>query len=229
MSIKARLVMVLALILVDFSGASAVTLYSLNTQTPKLELTQQAASRVSEYSIPLLATIKDLKLDVVQVQQWISDIAATRGLDGLNDGFDEAKANADQFYIDLAKARELSTALGLSEVLTSLDEVEKAFPPYYETGVKMGHVYVDEGPSGGNVMMASFDAVAATMGESLDALIGVVETATSQRLSELQDMSAEVSEGNVGVINLNLIQSHINPFSLDSKFSLIHLQLKISS
>ncbi|MCK5545875.1 MAG: methyl-accepting chemotaxis protein, partial [Rhodospirillaceae bacterium] len=73
----------------------------------------------------------------------------------------------------------------------------------------MGEVYVAEGPSGGNVMMGSFDAVAATMGETLDSLIAVVETATSNRLSELQEMSADVSEGNAGIIKLNLILAAI--------------------
>jgi methyl-accepting chemotaxis protein len=33
----------------------------------------------------------DLKLTVVQVQQWLTDISATRGMNGLNDGFDETE------------------------------------------------------------------------------------------------------------------------------------------
>ncbi|MDH5489517.1 MAG: hypothetical protein OEX17_06245, partial [Rhodospirillaceae bacterium] len=205
MSIKARLVMVLAIILIVFSGASGITLLTLNKQTPKLNSTQVAANRVAELSIPLLTTIKDLKMDVVQVQQWISDISATRGMDGLNDGFDEAKANADKFNEDLAKARELTNQLGLQSVNLALDEVEKAFPPYYETGVKMGETYVAEGPAGGNVMMGSFDAVAEKMGETLDALIAEVENATTQRLGELRALSVEVSEGNASIIKLNLM------------------------
>jgi len=205
MSIKARLVMVLTIILIVFSGASGITLLTLNKQTPKLNSTQVAANRVAELSIPLLTTIKDLKMDVVQVQQWISDISATRGMDGLNDGFDEAKANADKFNEDLAKARELTNQLGLQSVNLALDEVEKAFPPYYETGVKMGETYVAEGPAGGNVMMGSFDAVAEKMGETLDALIAEVENATTQRLGELRALSAEVSEGNASIIKLNLM------------------------
>ncbi|MDH5188234.1 MAG: hypothetical protein OEW37_04675, partial [Rhodospirillaceae bacterium] len=209
MSIKARLVMVLAIILIVFSGASGVTLLTLSKQTPKLNSTQDAAERVAELSIPLLTTIKDLKMDVVQVQQWISDISATRGMDGLNDGFDEAKAAADKFKEDLAKARDLTNQLGLQSVNLALDEVEKAFPPYYETGVKMGKTYVAEGPEGGNVMMGSFDAVAEKMGETLDSLIGEVEKTTTERLGELRSLSAEVSEGNAGIINLNLIMGAI--------------------
>ncbi|MDH3335996.1 MAG: methyl-accepting chemotaxis protein, partial [Rhodospirillaceae bacterium] len=205
MSIKARLVLVLAIILVVFSGASGITLLTLNKQTPKLDLTQSAAKKVDELSIPLLIAIKDLKMNVVQVQQWISDISATRGMDGLNDGFDEAKASADKFNENLNKARTIAGELNLQEVIMALDEVEKAFPPYYETGVKMGETYVAEGPAGGNVMMGSFDAVAEKMGVTLDKLIEEVEKATTERLVELRSLSAEVSEGNASIIKLNLI------------------------
>ena len=38
-----------------------------------------------------------MKLDVVQVQQWLTDISATRGLDGLDDGFAEGGGLACEF------------------------------------------------------------------------------------------------------------------------------------
>ena len=40
-----------------------------------------------------------MKLDVVQVQQWLSDISTTRAQDGLNDGFDEAQKSYE-FFIE---------------------------------------------------------------------------------------------------------------------------------
>jgi len=45
--------------------------------------------------------VLNLKLDVVQVQQFLTDVSATRGLDGLNDGFDRAKSFTDKFAADL--------------------------------------------------------------------------------------------------------------------------------
>src|SRR5262245_26922828 len=38
-----------------------------------------------------------LKYHTVQVQQFLTDISATRGLNGLNDGFDEAAEHAKSF------------------------------------------------------------------------------------------------------------------------------------
>ena len=47
--------------------------------------------------ISVLNRAHELKLAVVQVQQWLTDISATRGRDGLDDGFDEAADNAKRF------------------------------------------------------------------------------------------------------------------------------------
>ena len=55
---------------------------------------------------------KNLQFDTVQVQQWFTDISATRGQDGLDDGFDEAKASADRFKEGLNDFRKMYTAEG---------------------------------------------------------------------------------------------------------------------
>ncbi len=44
---------------------------------------------------PIVIKTYQLKIAVVQVQQWLTDISATRGLDGLDDGFDIAQQNFD--------------------------------------------------------------------------------------------------------------------------------------
>jgi len=209
MSIKARLVAVLAIILLVFTGAAVVTLANLNAQLPKLEVTEDSANVVAHEAIPLMVLIKDVQLDVVQVQQWITDISATRGLPGFDDGFGEAANFAQKFTDDVAKARQLATSLGLPEIVTALNDTEAAFGPFYETGVKMGEVYVAEGPEAGNVMMGNFDAVAGTMGENMDALMAKVEEATNTRLDTLQHSIHDVQTSIDGVAQLNMILTAI--------------------
>ncbi len=49
-----------------------------------------------------------MKLDVVQVQQWLSDISATRAQDGLDDGFKEAEklsAMTSKYLFQLIQTR----------------------------------------------------------------------------------------------------------------------------
>ena len=45
-----------------------------------------------------------MQIDVIQVQQWLTDISATRALDGLADGFDEAAISAKSFSSIVAKS-----------------------------------------------------------------------------------------------------------------------------
>ena len=209
MSIKARLIAVLAVILLVFTGAAAVTLINLNAQMPKLEVTAGNASTVANEAIPLAILMKDIQLDVVQVQQWITDISATRGLPGFDDGFGEAANFAEKFHKDVAAARDLATALGLDEIVAALNETEAAFGPFYKEGVKMGETYVAEGPEAGNVMMEQFDAVAGTMGENMEALLAKVEDATGARLVDLQKSIRDVETSLEGVSQLNLILTAI--------------------
>ncbi len=144
-----------------------------------------AALRVTGQSMELVALIKDIRFDVVQVQQWLTDISATRGLDGLDDGYAEAAAFAESFGTDLARARALAGALELDPVLRALDDAEAAFGPYYEMGQRMAAAYVAEGPEAGNRVMGDFDEAAAAMADALDALAAETAEATQQDVAGL--------------------------------------------
>ena len=48
-----------------------------------------------------------MKQDIIQVQQWISDISATRALDGLNDGIDEADNSRKAFLEKTAQFKKM--------------------------------------------------------------------------------------------------------------------------
>jgi methyl-accepting chemotaxis protein len=146
--------------------------------------TDDQAVLLAKKQIPILNNAHSMKLAVVQVQQWLTDISATRGRDGLNDGFEEAENNAKLFY-------------SLIDELSRLDEVRASkyqamkpvFKSYYATGKKMAQAYIDEGPEGGNKMMASFDAVAAKMSEEVDTFLAEVEQETSAMLIEEEHLA----------------------------------------
>ena len=151
------------------------------------------ASEVAREQVPILNRAHQLKLTVVQVQQWLTDISATRGLDGLNDGFDEAENNAQQFR-------------QLIEELKSLDEANAeryqamlpVFDDYYAVGKQMAQAYVEQGPAGGNQMMAQFDEVAAKMSEQVDGFLADVSEQTEARLMA-QEESAVSAQYSIGI------------------------------
>ena len=112
----------------------------------------------------------EIKLNIVQVQQWLTDVSATRGLDGLDDGWDEAKANADALPVAVAKVRDIAEKLGNTEMPKALDKVLSTFPAYYEMGQKMARTYIEEGTAAGNHSMGDFDIRAANLTEAVRAV-----------------------------------------------------------
>jgi Methyl-accepting chemotaxis protein len=105
----------------------------------------------------------ELKLDVVQVQQWLTDISATRGAKGFDDGFDKAENYAKDVERVLGEIKERNP-----ESANELDNIQKSFKPYYETGKKMAQAYIDGGPEKGNLSMEEFDSTAEKINEEVD-------------------------------------------------------------
>lgn len=137
---------------------SEITLLSIYTE--KLSIVTQ---HFLNHEMPILNKAHSLKLSVVQVQQYLSDISATRAQDSLDDGFAEAGKSAREFR-------------DLLEELQAIDQDHKshyqamamAFARYYAAGQQMAQAYVEKGPPGGNPLMAEFDKAAKTLAEQVD-------------------------------------------------------------
>lgn len=170
----------LALGLIILIGSAAI-LYKTND-------TIEAAHRIANRTLPLLNSAHDLKLSVVQVQQWLTDISATRGLDGLNDGFDEAEANAQHFRGLIAELIQLAPEK--SDYFASMLPV---FDRYYAVGKQMAEAYIVDGPAGGNKMMSQFDEAAAAMSETVD-----------QFLADTLEASVKISQREESATTLTL-------------------------
>lgn len=133
-----------------------------------------------EASQQITAAIYDVKVDVIQVQQWLTDISATRGLDGLDDGLDQAKGFAERLPADITEAKEIATFLGQPELVATLDKIALDFGPYYEAGKQMADAYVTEGPEAGNKMMLAFDTAAQTLAQSVDNMVTEIDAITAE-------------------------------------------------
>ncbi|MEZ4647447.1 MAG: methyl-accepting chemotaxis protein [Candidatus Eisenbacteria bacterium] len=123
---------------------------------------------VSGTYVPLAGVARQMKLDAVQVQQWLTDISATRGLDGLDDGFAMAAEHHQSFLEGLETFRRHFREVGDAEGAAKMDRMEADFEAYYAAGQKMAKAYIADGPAGGNAMMGQFDEAAAAMAGSLD-------------------------------------------------------------
>lgn len=169
--IKPRLYISLILLLIF------VVIFSLFLTRNLTDLEEQSEIIVNR-EVALLLEVEKLNFSVVQVQQWLTDISATRGLDGLNDGFDEAKKHAD-------------IARSSLENIAKLDE-KKAdyyhtilirFNDFYEVGKIMAQQYVANGPQAGNQLMGKFDTASASLQEELSPLVDETHSNLSSLLA----------------------------------------------
>ncbi len=108
MSVKAKIFAVLGLLVMLSGIAIGFTIFSLENQEPTLIKAEHDVEAVANSAVPLLVTIKDIQADVIQVQGWLTDISATRGLPGFDDGFKEAKDFANKLSADIETATTLS-------------------------------------------------------------------------------------------------------------------------
>jgi len=176
---KNFLALVLVLIIVGIVQAAFVI--SQNTKV------FSQSRQITDREIPILNKSHQLKLTVVQVQQWLTDISATRALNGLNDGFDEAENNANNFNVLIQELIKLD-----DKNAVIYQDMIPIFDAYYETGKKMAQAYIDEGPAGGNIMMGEFDKVAEEMSRSVDSLL---ENTILTMDNTLQHQEATIKSG----------------------------------
>jgi len=141
-----------------------------------------------------------LQLNVVQVQQWLTDVSATRGAEGFDDGFDEAKVYFDKANKDLDRLIRMHGELGESQMVSELRAYKKDLKAFYEVGVRMANVYVESGPSEGNKLMLELDPYAEKLTKTLNPWI----TAHKQESDEI----AEMIHGSVNELTMmNLLLS----------------------
>ena len=143
-----------------------------------LQLSENSQS-IQNRNVPVLNKAHQLKLAVVQVQQWLTDISATRALDGLDDGFVQAKTNAELFRSTIADLRQIDP-----ENSQEYAAMLPIFEQYYAAGIRMAEAYVGEGPAGGNKAMAKFDAKAEAMATRVEPFLQRAQNEANRLLEE---------------------------------------------
>ncbi len=127
-----------------------------------------------------------MQLDAVQVQQWYSDISATRGRDGLDDGFVKADDARRSFMVSLSRMREYYRSRDAAAQLRELDAVEEAFEAYFKAGRTMAQAYIADGPAGGNPLMAPFDQAVVELEARLEQFVADDTTQLDRSVSRIE-------------------------------------------
>ncbi len=146
---------------------------------------QSGATLAKDESAVFAGIAQQMKLDVVQVQQWLTDISATQAKDGLDDGFDEAEKSYQSFLSGLSRFKVMFEEENDSAGLRDIENLRVTMNAYYEAGKKMAQAYIDGGAEAGNKTMGDFDQAASNMAANMDPFV------TSQ-MAELDTSMAKI-------------------------------------
>nr|WP_024955434.1 methyl-accepting chemotaxis protein [Sulfurospirillum arcachonense] len=117
---------------------------------------------------PHIESFTNLKINVIQIQQWLTDISATRGVEGFDDGFSEAEKyykNANKVLDHLIKEH---IKYQEDEMVNTLKNYKLSLADYYKVGVDMAHTYINNGHIAGNQKMLVLDPYAEKLSKQLE-------------------------------------------------------------
>ena len=186
MKLGTKLIFGFGILLFMIAGIAGTTYYFT------IAVKNNARTAQSE-SIVFANVAHQMKLDVIQVQQWLTDISATRAQDGLDDGLNEAEKHKETFLAGLSLFREMYLKKNDTVVIDKLKNIDIAFKDYYEEGKKMAKAYIDGGHTEGNKKKGDFDKVAEVLASNLDPFINqqttALDTSTTSIVSSVDKLN----------------------------------------
>ena len=130
-----------------------------------LRTSEDLSQRIQNKSYKMADLSMELKICVIEVQQFLSDISATRGAEGFNDGFEHAESYAQEFYL------QSDTLMAIApEESDNIQQMKSDFDAFYKMGKEMAAVYISDGPTEGNKLMKQFDPLAESLNKKMNSL-----------------------------------------------------------
>jgi len=140
-----------------------VTLNGVLTYKSIIDIKSAITEKRTEI-LPQAFRFLDLKIDVIQVQQLITDSSATKSLDGLNE--------ADRYFSDgnriLNKMIDDHKNTDEPEMVKALEQFQRDFNEFYSIGKKMAQTYIKYGVAKGNQEMLKLDPYATKLANKLE-------------------------------------------------------------
>lgn len=179
----------------SFLILSIITIFSynliLNIKNARLIHT------TNSYNIKKLLIFKDLQFNTVQIQQFLTDISATRALPGFDDGYKEAEISFKNALNDLDSLKKLENNSNLDYI----DKINSDLNSYYETGKKMANIYIQQGPEKGNEYMKLFDPLAEGLTTEIETYVKENQAIVDKNLNlSINDMDISTQTQSISLI-----------------------------
>lgn len=172
-TVRAKLASVLILLAIFLISAYTVVIIVSRNQQYQLAEVQARTKLLVGRLLPLQHTIGDMELDISQVQQFLTDSAATHHRSSLADAekYNVKFQTRISHYRDMLKKLTSPDQARLVRTTESqLEGLERDFKGYYDLGVNMANVYIDHGVDAGNVIMGRFDPMSDVLFQRLEAV-----------------------------------------------------------
>ncbi len=158
--------------------------------------------------MPFADAATDMVIDVIQVQQYLTDVSATHD--------PKAYQDAETYYSDFkVKMAQLQASETINfEQKKELTAINLAFEEFYILGKRMASTYIDQGLESGNRIMREFDESSVKVTD----LVGKFKKAAAQKTTQM----AEIMKANAykAFWSMILISSVVVVFSLFIAFYL---------
>ena len=154
---------------------------------------EKASVHIEKESLPFSTLAGEMALEAVQVQQFLTDVSATREQDAMK----KAEEAAGRFYAGLAKFEDMFRREGETELLKKSEELKHDFGIFYDTGKKMAAAYITGGVEAGNAIMVDFDKASEQMTKEVHEL-------KQMQLQEASSKSSEVVQ-TLGTVKLVVV------------------------
>ncbi|MGZ5075698.1 MAG: methyl-accepting chemotaxis protein [Methylobacter sp.] len=146
--------------------------------------------------MPISSAAESMVVDVIQVQQFLTDVSATHDPEGYKD----AEEAAADFKKKIQEIRTFdSITPGQKEELTKL---EVAFDRFYSQGKLMAATYINQGLQAGNAIMEDFDATSLHL---TGLMRNFKSAALNQQRQTTVDLSSETKYASNLLIGISIV------------------------
>lgn len=172
MSIQRKLIIALCLIV----GINTLAFYAVYY---KVRIAQNNYISKLEGKLEAFERSDKLLKNIIQIQQFLTDISATRALDGLDDGKEKAK----EYYSSAIE--EIEYLKSYTGEVKKFENIRIKLDSYFKMGNKMADMYIKFGPKKANKLMASFDETAVSLSDELFPVVKKIKSGFTESLVEV--------------------------------------------
>ncbi|MBL9134816.1 MAG: methyl-accepting chemotaxis protein [Verrucomicrobiales bacterium] len=156
---------------------------------------ERSIRHTREESLVFTRIGQDLMYQTLEVQEALTDLSATQGRDGLDDGAEEAAKVRQEFRANLVRFREMFEREQDQDNLAKVAAVEQAFEALYAAGVRMADAYIKDGTSEGNKLMGAFDKASDDLSAALEPFVQSQTAEMSASFEQIQQQTRLLRNG----------------------------------